>query len=122
LIETSDPVQHARYRRIFSPGFSQATLDSLEDLMMESGVLALMDKFSAKYADKGVVCNIFNEFHLMAFDILGELAYGKSFNMIKRDSHPFPTWIKVKDGLKSLLLVLSFDTNSAVRKRRLDQG
>ncbi|KAI9282074.1 cytochrome P450 [Umbelopsis sp. AD052] len=102
LIETSDPVQHARYRRIFAAGFSQATLDSLEDLIMESGIIALMDKLSAKYADKHVVCNIFNELHLMAFDILGELAYGKSFNMIQRESHPFPTWIKTRSTMMPL--------------------
>jgi hypothetical protein len=114
LFETSDPVDHARYRRIFSPGFSQSTLDNLEDLILDSGILALMDKLKNKYADRDIACNLFNDFHLMAFDILGELAYGKSFDMIKMDSHPFPSWIKVQIYLKLMKFLYSLGTNAGV--------
>jgi benzoate 4-monooxygenase len=95
MFATSDPADHTRLRRMLAPGFSQATLDTLEDVIMESGILALMDKFSSKFADQDVVCNIFTEFHLVAFDILAELAYGKSFDMIKLQTHPFLEWLKV---------------------------
>lgn len=82
---------------------------------MESGIVALMNKLEARYADKHVVCNIFNEFHLMAFDILGELAYGKSFNMIDRESHPFPTWIKVEFLLNIIAFSSIVDTKTLPR-------
>lgn len=95
MFNSLSSVSHARYRRVLAPGFSQATLDSLEDIIMDSGILALMNKFSDKYADKDVICNTFEEFHLLAFDVLGELAYGKSFNMIQLDSHPITGWLKV---------------------------
>jgi benzoate 4-monooxygenase len=96
MFATSSPVDHARYRRILAPGFSQATLDNLEDVIMDSGILALMDKFDTKFADKHIACNVFDEFHLLAFDILGEMAFGKSFDMIKLQHHPFVDWLKVK--------------------------
>ena len=96
MFATSSPVDHARYRRILAPGFSQATLDSLEDVIMDSGILALMDKLDTKFADKHIACNVFDEFHLLAFDILGEMAFGKSFDMIKLQHHPFVDWLKVK--------------------------
>lgn len=95
MFATSSTVKHARYRRVLAPGFSQATLDSLENIIMNSGILALMDKISNRYADKDVLCNIFDELHLLAFDILGELAYGKSFDMIQLDHHPFTDWLAV---------------------------
>ncbi|KAG2183109.1 hypothetical protein INT44_006090 [Umbelopsis vinacea] len=95
LFTAIDSAEHARYRRILAPGFSQATLDGLENVIMNSGVLALLNKFDAKYCDKAVPCNVFTEFGLLSFDVIGELAYGKSFEMIKLDSHPFPGWLKV---------------------------
>ncbi|KAI8584355.1 hypothetical protein K450DRAFT_219433 [Umbelopsis ramanniana AG] len=96
MFATTVPTDHARYRRILAPGFSQATLDGLEDVIMDSGILALMDKFDTKFANQHVVCNLFDEFHLLAFDILGEMAYGKSFDMIKLQSHPFADWLKTR--------------------------
>ncbi|CAO3662610.1 unnamed protein product [Umbelopsis ramanniana] len=96
MFATSNPVDHARYRRILAPGFSQATLDSLEDVIMDSGILALMDKWETKFADKHIACNTFDEFHLLAFDILGEMAFGKSFDMIKLQHHPFVDWLKAR--------------------------
>ncbi|KAH8550520.1 cytochrome P450 [Umbelopsis sp. PMI_123] len=99
MFSTSEPSDHARLRRMLAPGFSQATLDSLEDVIMESGVLALMDKFSSKFADQDVVCNLFTEFHLVAFDILAELAFGKSFDMVKQQTHPFLGWLKARSPL-----------------------
>jgi hypothetical protein len=92
---TANTVDHARYRRILAPGFSQATLDSLEDVILDSGVLATLNKFDSKYCDKNVSCNLFTEFGLLSFDIVGELVYGKSFDMIGLDSHPFPGWLRV---------------------------
>jgi benzoate 4-monooxygenase len=96
MFATRDPTDHARYRRILAPGFSQATLDGLEDIIMDSGILALMDKFNTKFVNQHIACNLFDEFHLLAFDILGELAYGKSFDMIKLQHHPFVDWLKVQ--------------------------
>lgn len=82
-----------------APGFSQARLDELEDVIMESGVKAFLQKLESLYADKNIVCNLFIEFHCLAMDILGELAYGKSFNMIQSQSHPFTGWLRVGSNL-----------------------
>jgi cytochrome P450 len=95
LTSTADPAEHARFRKIMTPGFSQARLDELENVIMQSGVEAFLNKLDSLYADKGVACNLFIEFHCLAMDILGELAYGKSFNMIQSQRHPFTQWLRV---------------------------
>ncbi|KAH8550519.1 cytochrome P450 [Umbelopsis sp. PMI_123] len=100
---TANTVDHARYRRILAPGFSQATLDSLEDVILDSGVLATLNKFDSKYCDKNVSCNLFTEFGLLSFDIVGELVYGKSFDMIGLDSHPFPGWLRDRSHIFPLV-------------------
>ncbi|KAI8584352.1 hypothetical protein K450DRAFT_219426 [Umbelopsis ramanniana AG] len=99
LTSTADPEEHARFRKIMAPGFSQARLDELEDVIMNSGVEAFLKKLESQYADKDVVCNLFTEFHCLALDILGELAYGKSFNMIQSQSHPFTKWLRQRQTL-----------------------
>jgi len=99
LTSTADPEEHARFRKIMAPGFSQARLDELEDVIMESGVEAFLQKLESLYADKNIVCNLFIEFHCLAMDVLGELAYGKSFNMIQSHSHPFTGWLRVGSNL-----------------------
>ncbi|CAO3662606.1 unnamed protein product [Umbelopsis ramanniana] len=103
LFTAIDSAEHARYRRILAPGFSQAALDSLENVILDSGVLALLNKFDAKYCDKEMACNLFAEFGLLSFDVIGELAYGKTFDMIKLDSHPFPGWLKARSHMFPLL-------------------
>jgi len=107
LFTAIDSAEHARYRRILAPGFSQAALDSLENVIMDSGVLALLNKFDAKYCDKKIACNLFTEFGLLSFDVIGELAYGKTFDMIKLDSHPFPGWLKVSVAVLIFVVVMT---------------
>ncbi|KAH8550524.1 cytochrome P450 [Umbelopsis sp. PMI_123] len=99
LTSTADPAEHARFRKIMAPGFSQARLDELENVIMQSGVEAFLNKLDGLYADKGVACNLFIEFHCLAMDILGELAYGKSFNMIQSQRHPFTQWLRQRQTL-----------------------
>lgn len=89
-------MSHGRFRRVMSPGFSQSTLDGLEDVFMDNGILLFLDKLDKNVADKNIPANLFNEFHLLAFDVLGELAFGKSFDMVKMNSHPFTSWLKVQ--------------------------
>jgi hypothetical protein len=85
-----------------APGFTQARLDELENVIMSSGVEAFLNKLRDQYADKGVPCNLFVEFHSLALDIFGELAYGQSFNMIQCRDHPFTEWLRVCISLAAL--------------------
>jgi hypothetical protein len=89
-----------------APGFSQARLDELEDVIMKSGVEAFLQKLESKYADRDVVCNLFIEFHCLAMDTLRELAYGKCFNMIQSQSHPFTNWLRVCSNLYAYIQVV----------------
>jgi cytochrome P450 len=95
IFSTQSTLSHGRFRRVMAPGFSQATLDGLEDIFMDDAILLFLDKMGKK-ADKNELANMFKELHLLAFDVLGELAFGKSFDMVKMNDHPFTSWLKVQ--------------------------
>ncbi|KAJ2960252.1 hypothetical protein NQZ79_g4399 [Umbelopsis isabellina] len=95
IFSTQSSMSHGRFRRIMAPGFSQSTLDGLEDIFMDNGILLFLDKLDKNVADKNIPANLFKEFHLLAFDVLGELAFGKSFDMVKMNDHPFTSWLKL---------------------------
>ncbi|KAG2172901.1 hypothetical protein INT43_000251 [Umbelopsis isabellina] len=103
IFSTKSSMNHGRFRRIMGPGFSQSTLDNLEDIFMDNGILLFLDKLDKNVADKNMPANLFNEFHLLAFDVLGELAFGKSFDMVKMNSHPFTSWLKARSSIIPLL-------------------
>ncbi|KAK9693060.1 hypothetical protein K7432_014081, partial [Basidiobolus ranarum] len=90
---TSNVAFHKKRRRTIAPAFSQTYLSSMEPLVWQSGVNALMATFEQS-AQSGEVINIYSEFHYMAFDIVGELAFGKSFQLIKNKDHPIVGWLK----------------------------
>ncbi|KAM3579467.1 hypothetical protein VKS41_007926 [Umbelopsis sp. WA50703] len=102
IFSTQSTLSHGRFRRVMAPGFSQATLDGLEDIFMDDAILLFLDKMGKK-ADKNELANMFKELHLLAFDVLGELAFGKSFDMVKMNDHPFTSWLKARSSIIPLL-------------------
>jgi tryprostatin B 6-hydroxylase len=95
---------HDRRRRIWSPAFSDKALQGYE-----KRIQAYRDKlFSQIEALNGKPLNISKWFNLYSFDIMGDLAFGTSFNMLEAsDEHwaikllnrgidplswMFPTW------------------------------
>ncbi|OZJ03917.1 hypothetical protein BZG36_03279 [Bifiguratus adelaidae] len=99
IFSTRDPSEHNRRRRLMSHGFSMSNIASMERFILDSGVIKLMDKFDKRFAGKGIEVNMYNEWHCMAFDVIGELAYGQSFGMIDRGHHPFTKWLAGARGI-----------------------
>ncbi|ORX88518.1 cytochrome P450 [Basidiobolus meristosporus CBS 931.73] len=101
-------------KRIIAPAFSQAYFSSMEPLVWQSGVSALMHKFQ-KSAESKAIVNLHSEFHYMAFDIIGELAFGKSFHLIENADHPILGWIKDSDIRLTL-----FGLNAQRERRKMN--
>ncbi|OZJ03916.1 hypothetical protein BZG36_03278 [Bifiguratus adelaidae] len=93
IFSTTDPAYHNKIRRIMSPSFSVSNISGMEGYILDSGVIALVDKFDKEFADKPVEVNMYEEWHYMAFDIIGELAFGQSFGLIQKGYHPFTKWL-----------------------------
>lgn len=84
-----DKTLHGRKRRVLSQAFSDAALKGMEDVMLLH-VRQLCSKLSGydegeSNEKKGVVRNMGNWFSYLSYDVMGELCFGKSFDMLIAD-------------------------------------
>ncbi|ORX46275.1 cytochrome P450 [Hesseltinella vesiculosa] len=92
LFSTRDKDIHRHLRRLVSPSFSVKYLNSLE-VHFHDTLLVLMDKLVAQIhanEDKPTRIDTWMMWKLMALDIIGATAFGRSFNMIENGTHIVP--------------------------------
>ncbi|KAI1206780.1 putative cytochrome P450 [Annulohypoxylon truncatum] len=92
IVSERDPTIHAQMRRLLSHAFSNTSLLEQEELVTDS-----VDKFVALTRTKvGQRFDIADLFERMAFDIIGNLAFGETFGALETDErHP---WITIAMG------------------------
>lgn len=74
-----DPRKHRRIRGLLSPGFSAKALLEQEEI-----VRGVVEKFITKLGEGGdpTVRDMSVWYGLVAFDLIGEMAFGESFNSL----------------------------------------
>ncbi|KAK1145828.1 hypothetical protein N8T08_003774 [Aspergillus melleus] len=85
-----DKTMHGRKRRVLSQAFSDHALKSMEDVMLlhvRQLCTALGAGSEKTGAEKGgAVFNMSNWFSYLTYDVMGELCFGKSFDMLLSSS------------------------------------
>ncbi|KAH7141644.1 cytochrome P450 67 [Dactylonectria macrodidyma] len=85
LHSTRDRAEHAHRRKTWDQGFSSKALRDYEPRVIHY-TNQLMTQIEMM---KGKPMNVAEEFNLYSFDIMGNLAFGKDFNMVKTQKmHP----------------------------------
>ena len=82
-----DPAQHARMKRFLAPAFTTKALSEQEYI-----VQGCIDAFIAKLRTVGGAKDGLNMtvwYEMIAFDILGEMAFGESFHCIEKEEPHF---------------------------------
>ncbi|KAJ5703328.1 hypothetical protein N7493_011717 [Penicillium malachiteum] len=83
-----DKSMHGRKRRVLSQAFSETALKGMEDVMLlhVRQLCASLAGYSVNEKEtsesKGVVRNMGNWFSYLSYDVMGELCFGKSFDML----------------------------------------
>jgi cytochrome P450 len=67
-------------------------LNGIESIIWRSGVQALMDKLEGACA-AGQKTNLYMDFMYMTFDVMGEIIFGRSFNLVGKGDHPIIQWM-----------------------------
>ncbi|CAG7932528.1 unnamed protein product [Penicillium olsonii] len=85
-----DKTMHGRKRRVLSQAFSENALKGMEDVMLLHvrqlcAVLAGYDGNFESHDQKGNVKNMGDWFSYLSYDVMGELCFGKSFDMLISD-------------------------------------
>ena len=82
-----------RHRKSFLAGFyGTVALKAAEQEIKDVGIYVLIRKLE-KFALQGKTVNLLHEFHLMTFDVIGKLAFGRYFNTLLTNDHPIFRWI-----------------------------
>ncbi|KAI2463952.1 putative cytochrome P450 [Annulohypoxylon bovei var. microspora] len=92
IVSERDPAIHAQMRRLLSHAFSNSSLLEQEELVADS-----VDRFvRLMMAKVGQRVDIADLYERMAFDIIGNLAFGETFSALeKEERHP---WITITTG------------------------
>ncbi|EDN92872.1 hypothetical protein SS1G_08737 [Sclerotinia sclerotiorum 1980 UF-70] len=73
-------ITHGRFRRAFSPAFTQKSMRELEPMILHH--IDILISQLQKEASKDIPLDIVPWFEYMAFDIVGELSFSKSFHTL----------------------------------------
>ncbi|KAI8364059.1 cytochrome P450 [Blakeslea trispora] len=97
LFSTRDHVWHKQRRRIVSPAFSIKYLNSMEPFMTsitESLIKKVEKEVEADHDAEGYgAVDIWSLMQRLALDVIGETAFGQTFNMIEDPTHFVPVSI-----------------------------
>ncbi|GES84409.1 cytochrome P450 [Rhizophagus clarus] len=118
LFSATDRTFHKQRKRLLSPAFSIKYIASLEPLM-QSCIKTLIDRVKImssltsksdsplQFNENGLpIINIHQLVQATSLDIIGETAFGGSFNLIEKGDHPLPG--KVFQELKRRVLYHTF--------------
>ena len=106
LISADEPT-HARLRRALSPAFSEKALREQNEVVEKYARLMINKLRSIVAADAPngeVIVDLMDWFNYAAFDIVGDLSFGESFDCLEKAAyHP---WIKIMATFKGTLFAL----------------
>ncbi|KAE8036859.1 hypothetical protein FH972_009492 [Carpinus fangiana] len=94
-------VMHDRRRRVWSPAFSDKALRGYEERIKPYGQ-KLVDQLSA-FGGKPV--NVSEWFNYFSFDVMGDLAFGESFDMLEKGEEHWAVKL-LNEGMEPLHLML----------------
>ena len=82
LFTATDPKFHSGRRRVLAPFFAESSISKMEPVISERINLAI-GRIGTELSSRGSA-DVFKWWTLMAIDIMGELSFGQSFNMLER--------------------------------------
>ncbi|KAJ1892224.1 hypothetical protein LPJ66_006471 [Kickxella alabastrina] len=100
---TTNPELNKTRRRQMGNTYSMDNMRTMEDTILEYGVLTLIGCWDAEI-EKGAAVNCFCGFSGLAFDIIGVLIYGKSFDVLRLNN------MTIIDNIHKLMVLSSIVT------------
>jgi cytochrome P450 len=94
IFSTRNNTLHKQLKKLIAPAYSQAAIKSLEPLIHETGVDRFV-KLLYRHADAGEPIDLLHVFHLMTFDVIGEIGFGRKFGLLDEGKeHPVVQWLE----------------------------
>ncbi|CAN8099134.1 unnamed protein product [Discula destructiva] len=95
IVYEMDPVEHGEQHKLFAPAFRASTVRSQEHVVQQH-----VDLFVAQLRDQGhsgrIGLDVTGWMEWLAFDIIGELAFGEPFGAVRAGQHNY--WVSLLHG------------------------
>lgn len=88
IFSVRDPKAHSVRRRLLSSPMADASLQSMEPVI-EAKIKLSIDRMQREMKDRGAT-DIFKWWYFTSTDIIGELTFGESFQLLERGEVPTP--------------------------------
>ncbi|KAI9596188.1 cytochrome P450 [Syncephalis fuscata] len=107
LFTTNDAEQHRLQKRLMLPAYTTNSLSELESLIYDVGISRLVARLR-RHADAGDTVDMMDMFQRLAFEIIGEVSFGKSLELFeeKKTLHPIMKWINGATTYSALKMLL----------------
>ncbi|ORX64493.1 cytochrome P450 [Linderina pennispora] len=94
-VTTTLPEVNKARRRMLGDAFAAHTMRAVENLVVDAGASALITAWDSEIAKQGQVArvNYYYAFHRMAVDVIGAVAFGSSFNILKTRNADIIDWL-----------------------------
>jgi cytochrome P450 len=105
IIDVLDDEKHREQRQLFNQGFSTRALKKQEPLLRKH-----VDRLVAAVrsrADQSLETNMVDMFNFLAFDVMGDPAFGASLGLLERSE--YNSWVRVIVAIILTLSVLPFE-------------
>ncbi|KAJ9083618.1 hypothetical protein DSO57_1032874 [Entomophthora muscae] len=90
LLTLKTRAEHSARRKLVVPAFTRPKVLAMEPIIIEKGILPLL----ANLEDAEGSVDLLKQLHYMSWDVIGELGFGKSFEMLKSGGHPAASWME----------------------------
>ncbi|KAJ2734183.1 hypothetical protein IW152_002522 [Coemansia sp. BCRC 34962] len=115
VFSTTDPELNRTRRRQFGGLYSMSSIHSMEDLILEHGVLSLIKSWDRALRESPMenraMVNYHYGFHGIGFDVIGILGFGQSFNVLSQGD------TKMTDAFHKLLILLAMTGRLPIIRR-----
>jgi cytochrome P450 len=116
ILNALDPRVHARFRKAMDPAFTEKALREQEPIVQKhvERLILRFDELASASPD-GAVVNVVQWFAFVAFDLVGDLGFGRSFGCLETSTlHP---WIAlIFDSIRGATYMASLCYYPSLRK------
>ncbi|RKP07284.1 cytochrome P450 [Thamnocephalis sphaerospora] len=85
IFSTRDPGVSKIRRKLTIPMFTGAAVEEMDEMIMSAGIRPLLRRLR-KHAEAGDSVNLMQLFHYMTFDVVGDILFGRNFNLMEDDN------------------------------------
>ncbi|RKP05480.1 cytochrome P450 [Thamnocephalis sphaerospora] len=85
LFSARDPKISKARRKLALPMFTRIAVEEMDEMIMSSGIRPLLSRLE-RHAEASDTINIMRLFNYMTFDVISDIAFGRSFNLLEDDN------------------------------------